>query len=337
MSSNQLHRRYLTLQKALDDVLGSTGREEKDIVILTPVQGDAYDTDVEEDDADECHKNNLLPNEVAGTLKVHNNDECQVASDVSAVQSKESKPPPKKKRKNAEAVLWKKKSSLKEIRETSIMPLADSHPHLSLLESVALFRLLFNEEICSLIACETERYASQRNEIIHLTSQEIEAFVGILLLTGYNSRPRQRLYWSKDDDISCPLISKSMSRKRFEDINKLIHFADNNNLPAGDKLAKIRPLQDRVNASLQQLGVFAKDLAIAKQMVPYFGRHSAKMFIRGKPIRFGYKNLVLASSDGYPYKFETHTGAYDTKHSSKPLGPQVVSALLRIAENPACH
>ena len=124
--------------------------------------------------------------------------------------------------------------------------------------------------------------------------------VGILLLTGYNSRPRQRLYWSKNDDISCPLITRSISRKRFEDIKKLIYFADNNNLPAGDKLAKIRPLQDRVNASLQQFGVFAKDLAIDEQMVPYFGRHSAKMFIRGKPIRFGYKNWVLASSDGYP-------------------------------------
>ena len=81
-----------------------------------------------------------------------------------------------------------------------------------------------------------------------------------------------------------------MSRKKFEDIKKLIYVADNNNLPAGDKLAKIQPLQDRVNASLQQFGVFAKDLAIDEQMVSYFGRHSTKMFIRGKPIRFGYKN-----------------------------------------------
>ena len=65
-----------------------------------------------------------------------------------------------------------------------------------------------------------------------------------------------------------------MSRKRFEDIMKLIHFADNN-LPAGDKLAKIRRLQDRVNASLQQFGVFAKDLAIDQQIVLHFGRHCA--------------------------------------------------------------
>ena len=118
-----------------------------------------------------------------------------------------------------------------------------------------------------------------------------------------------------------------MSRKRFEDIKKLIYFAHNNNLPAGNKFAKIRPLQDRLNALPQQFGMFAKDLVIDEQMVPFFGKHSAKMFIRGKPIRFGYKNWVLASRDGYPYKFETYTRACDTKDSSKPLGSQFVFAL----------
>ena len=106
MTSHQLYRRYLTLQEAVDNVLRSTGSEEKDIVILPPAQGDAYATDVGSYTVDECCKSDLLPNDVAGTLEVHNIDECEVASDVSAVQCKENKPPPKKK--NAEAVLWKK-------------------------------------------------------------------------------------------------------------------------------------------------------------------------------------------------------------------------------------
>ena len=83
--------------------------------------------------------------------------------------------------------------------------------------------------------------------------------------------------------------------------------------------------------------MFAKDLAIDEQMVPYFVRHSAKMFICGKLIRFGNCNWVLASSKSYPYKFEIYTGACDTKDNSKLLGPQVVSVLLSTAENPACH
>ena len=168
-----------------------------------------------------CHKNNFLPNDVTETLEVHKHDDdkYEVTSDVLAVQSnRKNKQPPKKKRKKVEAVAWKKKTSLKEIPESNIMHLADSHPHLAMLEPLALFRLLFNDEICSLIACETERYASQQNEVIHLTQQEIETFVGILLLTGYNCRSRQRLYWSKDDDVCCPLVSRSRPRKRFEDI-----------------------------------------------------------------------------------------------------------------------
>ena len=188
MTSNQSHRRYLTLQEAADDVLGSTASKEKDI-IFPPAQGDAYGIYVEENDVDECHSNDSLPNDVSGTLEINNNDECEVASDnivANTSASKEYKPPSKKKRKNAEAVLWKKKSSLKEISDANVLHLADSHPYLALLEPVAVFRSLFNEEICSLIACEMERYAPQRNEVIHLTTQEIEAFVGILLLTEYN-------------------------------------------------------------------------------------------------------------------------------------------------------
>ena len=70
------------MQEAVDEDLGSTGSKEKDIVILPPAQGDVYTTDVKKDDVDECHKNDLLPNDVAGKLEVHNNDECEVASEV---------------------------------------------------------------------------------------------------------------------------------------------------------------------------------------------------------------------------------------------------------------
>ena len=120
-------------------------------------------------------------------------------------------------------------------------------------------------------------------------------------------------------------------------MKKFIHFAHDDSLTADDKVAKIRVLQDKVKASQQQFGLIKKDLSIDEQMVPHFGRHSAKMFIWGKPIRFGYKNWVLASSDRYPYKFETYTGACKTMDSSKPIGPQVVSDLLSFVEKRACH
>ena len=58
-------------------------------------------------------------------------------------------------------------------------------------------------------------------------------------------------------------------------------------------------------------------------MVPYFGHHSCKMFIRSKPIRFGYKIWCLCGSDGYPYHFTIYTGKGE--NSSGPLGSRAVN------------
>ncbi|XP_066958591.1 piggyBac transposable element-derived protein 3-like [Macrobrachium rosenbergii] len=43
-----------------------------------------------------------------------------------------------------------------------------------------------------------------------------------------------------------------------------------------------------------------------ESMVPYYGQHSAKMFIQGKPIKFGYKIWALCGIDGYPYKLQLY-------------------------------
>ena len=130
---------------------------------------------------------------------------------------------------------------------------------------------------------------------------------------------------------------QSMAKKQFEDIKRYLYFVNNNHLQIGEKLAKIQPLQDKVNCSLQQFSVFSKNLSIDEQMVPYFSWYSSKMFIQEKPIKFGYKNWVLASSYNYPYKFETYTGASKSKDSSKPLGLQVVCSLLSVVKSPMCH
>ena len=81
MAGNQLCKQCLTLLEAVDNILESTGTEEEDIIILTPVHGDCFANDV-----DEFHRNDLHLNNVAGTLEVHkhNNDQCEAASDVTA-------------------------------------------------------------------------------------------------------------------------------------------------------------------------------------------------------------------------------------------------------------
>jgi len=66
-------------------------------------------------------------------------------------------------------------------------------------------------------------------------------------------------------------------------------------------------------------------------MVPYFGRHSAKMFIRGKPIRFGYQIWGLCGNDGYPYHLKIYQGKEPTATAhQEPLGKRVINTMVVI-------
>ena len=52
-----------------------------------------------------------------------------------------------------------------------------------------------------------------------------------------------------------------------------------------------------------------------------------KMFIKGKPIRYGYKLWILAGEDGYPYCLIIYQGKSEGK-STVPLGTKVMNMLL---------
>ncbi|KAG7197703.1 hypothetical protein KM043_014463 [Ampulex compressa] len=72
-------------------------------------------------------------------------------------------------------------------------------------------------------------------------------------------------------------------------------------------------------------------------MVPYFGRHSAKMFIRGKPVRFGFKLWCIASAGGYVYQFDPYGGASQKTNENLGLGKGVVTNLLKVVHDPENH
>ena len=73
-------------------------------------------------------------------------------------------------------------------------------------------------------------------------------------------------------------------------------------------MSKIAPIYEMLNQNLIQFGIFNKFLSVDESMVPYFGQHSAKMVMRGKPICFGFKIWCLCGSDGYPYNMKTYQG-----------------------------
>ena len=99
------------------------------------------------------------------------------------------------------------------------------------------------------------------------------------------------------------MVSSAMSRNRFSSIISNIHFANNNNLEQGDQFGKVRPLLDHINAAYLANFQPKQVLGVDESMVPYLGRHGAKQYIHGKPIKFGYKMWVLATRLGYVVNF----------------------------------
>jgi len=93
---------------------------------------------------------------------------------------------------------------------------------------------------------------------------------------------------------------------------------------------QVDPLYMKINDNLTQFGMWHDNLSIDESMVPYYGKNSMKQFIRGKPIRFGFKLWALCSSDGYPY----HVDIYRGKDSEAvgPLGERVLSEMVDVLE-----
>ena len=101
-----------------------------------------------------------------------------------------------------------------------------------------------------------------------------------------------------------------MRRNRFNEIMRHFHAADNINLDKEDKFAKVHPFLGILNESFLKYGeVFGPtSVSIDESMIPYYGGHSTKEFIRVKPISWGYKRWIAASPLGYAYFIDMYQG-----------------------------
>jgi DNA excision repair protein ERCC-6 len=316
-------RRVLTLQEAIEEV-GDLGNDEDgasiehtQLVLLPPDQVDAL-SDEERIDDDDLEA--AVPTDVAGQVEIENIDqEDEDEDDIPLARF-------------VQGGQWRKTQKLNKVPAKCLPePLIEVHPDLLDLSPVQLFFKFFNNSVMELLITESTRYAKSKNKHdFDIGEDDLCAFIGILLLTGYHSLPNEKLYWSKAEDVAVPLAAGRMPRNRFMEIKRFMHCADNANLDPSNKMAKIQPLMDLLNKNLQQFGIFSRYLSIDESMVPYFGHHSAKMFIRGKPIRFGYKVWSLCTDDGYPLKLVPYTGADPANTHKGPLGTRVVMNLIDI-------
>ncbi|XP_064480960.1 piggyBac transposable element-derived protein 2-like [Ornithodoros turicata] len=179
----------------------------------------------------------------------------------------------------------------------------------------------------------TNLYAAQKNTDLSVTEDEILVLLGGLLLSGYAKYPNKMMFWSRQSDTPT-ILADSMRYNRFESILRCFHLNDSSKLDTTDRLYKLRPFLELLKAQFKRHGAIDEDLSIDESMIPYHGRHFAKQFIRGKPIRFGFKNWAICTASGYMLSFEIYVGKTEGPAKKFVLGGDTVLSLLTGAEIP---
>lgn len=327
-STRKLTKTLTTLAETVEAVAETTTATS--IVVIPPDAGDSSaDSDVEQV-PDEL--NNEVPFEAAGMFQIEElvNENEEDDSDVAHGATVK----PGQKRKRADTSTWKKAGVFKsEIPFEAKPELQHLFPMLSGLQPIDMWQLLFDKATVDNLLDQTRAYAAQEKNCpeFSIDRYELLRFLGILIVSGYHTLPEETHYWSNQLDLGVPVVSEAMSSKRFSDIKRYFHIADNSNLQEGNKAAKVLPLYNSLNHNLVQFGIWHSSLSIDESMVPYYGRHSIKMFIRGKPIRFGYKLWCLCGPDGFPYHLQIYTGKHE-QDANQPLGSRVVNHMVNVIE-----
>ena len=113
------------------------------------------------------------------------------------------------------------------------------------------FSQFFDEEVMGLIVRETNRYAQQvlagSGKTWQTNLQEIQAYLGFRVLMGITRKPEIRDYWSLDNRLHYAPIASKITRDRFEEVTRYLHFVNNELLPSRGqqgfhRLQKVLPI-----------------------------------------------------------------------------------------------
>lgn len=205
------------------------------------------------------------------------------------------------------ALHWKESN-----QEPCDAPVWTSHlnPETAVDTPLDYFHRLVDTPLLEYIANQTNLYAAQTDigRGFAVSPKELEQFIGMSFYMSLISVPGTRRYWSSTCRIT--QVSEVMPLRRWEEIKKYLHFADNSALPINPKdcLFKIRKVVDSIRENMKTIPI-EQHLSVDEQIIPYKGRSGLKQYNPKKPKKWGYKLFCLAGASGIIYDFEVYCGA----------------------------
>ena len=163
-----------------------------------------------------------------------------------------------------------------------------------------VFELMFTPSFMDTVVEQSNLYAKQvMGEEKYaawekITREELRAYIGFCILMGISHLPALDDYWSTDPTLHYSPIADRISRDRFREISRYLHFVDNTTLPERgspgyDRLGKVRPVIDHLSERFAELYQPHREVAVDEAMIKFTGRSSLKQYMPMKPIKRGKK------------------------------------------------
>ena len=150
-------------------------------------------------------------------------------------------------------------------------------------------------------------------------------------IMGLVDCPSLHDYWKRDPLYYCPPIVERMSRDKFLEIHRYLHFVDNSTItppgePGHDRLCKVRHFLRLIEDQFWMLYNPHRECSIDEAMVPYKGRSCLKLYMPKKPVRRGLKVWMRADGvTGYVSQYQVYVGKEVSSETG--LGARVVKDL----------
>ena len=222
---------------------------------------------------------------------------------------------------------------------TTIMPFTSSvGPKVTIPDSPSdIFQLMFTPDPLQSIVEQSNFYAKEvmgedkYGVWVKITTEELKAYLGFCILMGINQLPALDDYWSTDPMLHYSPVADRITRDRFREMSRYLHFVGNATLtprgsPGHDRLGKVRPVLDHLSSRFLDLYDPHREVAVDEAMIKFTGRSSLKQFMPLKPVKRGIKVWALADShNGYFYRFQVYTGKEGS--GKKQLGQRVIKDL----------
>ena len=149
------------------------------------------------------------------------------------------------------------------------------------------WRLFLPDEFIEVVLEQSRIYAHQEGfgrKAAEMTKDNLLCVLAVMLLSGYNILPDKRMYWERQPDCYNELVADNIRRDTFTSVLQCLHFT-NNTLTTEDRFYKVRPLFESLNKQSLKYLPTPRNLSVDETMIPYYGSHGDKQYIRNKPIR----------------------------------------------------